>query len=420
MYLTQLKTETTYLEATRLYRNYQTTKDEIGRPNPLLVPTSTEATQAELHIDRAGMKYYLSSPLVFCKKGMCSKACIQSFGLFPGCCIPCICVKMMAARDKVDQAVDAHTFVLREKTLYYKVTPYDENGLVHFGHYYDMGLNPICCWNCNPTSTPGTSERALGFDGFIRKPTGLNVNLEQAFPLELIDEIILREPMHNVPFSSLILHLKIPNFNRVKVVQIDMPLNGVAFVEAVMTAKKHLVESHQTIEHTNPALFREFVKYMASMKKVKFADWQAVHGGVGSATTPMAVAVEVAPATTDMLREMDKNTNNNTNTNNDRNNESSSHENTLARQLKELKELFDAGALTAEEFTAAKQSTLTGTGSTKQQKQQKQQHSKAPSAPSAPPVMLPFGWEEVVQEETGQTYYYNEKTEETTWDRPTN
>ena len=68
----------------------------------------------------------------------------------------------------------------------------------------------------------------------------------------------------------------------VKVVQVDSPLNGPEFKKAVMNAKEKLVQSNQTLEQTNPALFHEFVEYMASVKKISFADWQAVHGGLPS------------------------------------------------------------------------------------------------------------------------------------------
>ena len=328
---TQFVLEKRYLEATRIYRNYRTTKDEVGRPNPLLAATSNKAARAKLRIDREAVKHYLSST------GQClyhtlTYEAVRVFCIYPICCVPCICLKMANAADLVDPAADAHTLELREKTLYYKVTPYNEHGIVNYSHWSE----DICVYNMNIVSKPCPSEPRLGFDGFIPKPTGMNINIEQAFPLELIERIHLVPINKGTPFKTLVVDFKGPNFKSMKVVQVDMPLNGPEFKKAVMNAKERLIESNQTLEQTNPALFHEFVEYMASVKNISFADWQAANGGLHSA--PTAVAIEVAPPmTVSMSRGTD-----------------------LAGQLRELKELFDAGALTAEEFAAAKQSTLSG------------------------------------------------------------
>jgi hypothetical protein len=383
----QLRLETRYLEATRIYRNYRTTQDEIGRPNPLVIPTSSEATRAELHIDREGVKRYLSSPSSCCYQTCTQNIAIQSFCAYPILCVPCICYKMDAARQLVDPAADAHTLVLRERTLYYKVTPYNEHGLVNRNHWSNVGF---CCMNMGVKSEPGMSERRLGFDGFVRRPTGMNVNVEQAIPLELIDEIELRpKTKSKQPFHSLVVHVQVPGFNRVVAAQVDMPLNGASFRDAVVNAQQQM--SDNTFAITHPELYQEYVEYLASIKKVTFADWQAKHGGLQN--TPTAVAVEVTPpVAVDMSRGGKKD---------------------LAGQLRDLKELFDAGALSEEEFAAAKKSTLAGVSGTKK---------AAPRAPSAPPSAppLPPGWTEYKDEETGRPYYYNDTSQETSWDRPTN
>ena len=361
----QLKLETTYLEATRIYRNYQTNSDELGRPNPLLIPTSNEAIEAELQINRDGIKKFLSSPTHCVCETCCDKLAIATFCLYPVLCVPCICYKMVGARQLVDPAVDAHTLVLRERTLYYKVTPYNGHGTVDSSHWGGevVSGNPICCNNCSTAGQlPGTSRPALGFDGFIPHPTGMNVNIEQVIPLELIDEIVLIPPSKKYPkkpFSSLIVRVRVPNFNRINAVQVDMPLNGSEFVNAVLNAKQKLIDSNETIEKTDPALFQKYVEYLASLKKVKFADWQAIHGGLQTMSMAVAIAV-AAPEAADMSRGKD-----------------------LAGQLRELKELFDAGALSAEEFAAAKQSTLSG-GSSKRSDEKVLPAQSAPSAPPAP------------------------------------
>jgi hypothetical protein len=380
----QIRVETRYLEATRIYRNYRTTQDEIGRPNPLLAPTANEATRAELRIDRDGMKRYLSSP-----SKCCYHTCLGTHPLLALCCSPCICYKINAALQLVDPAADAHTLVLRERTLYYKVTPYNAHGLVNEDHWRGLVLSN----NMKLTSKPGKSEPRLGFDGFVPRPTGMNVNLEQVIPLELIDEIKLIPASKHKPFHSLVVHVRVPNFNRIRMVQVDMPLNGASFRDAVLNAQHQMSDKPFSTTHT--ALYQEYVEYLASMKKVTFANWQAKNGGLVQ-NTPTAVAVEITPpVAVDMSRGGKKD---------------------LAGQLRELKELFDAGALSEEEFATAKQSTLAGVSGTKE---------AAPLAPSAPPSAppapsLPAAWIEHVDEATGRPFYYNEKTQETSWDRPTN
>ena len=97
----------------------------------------------------------------------------------------------------VDPAADAHTLELREKTLYYKVTPYNEHGIVNYSHW-DGNTNILHMCTDTLASHPCPKEPRLGFDGFIPKPTGMNINIEQAFPLELIERIDLAQSIRKL------------------------------------------------------------------------------------------------------------------------------------------------------------------------------------------------------------------------------
>ena len=80
------------------------------------------------------------------------------------------------------------------------------------------------------------------------------------------------------------------------------------------------------------------VRYFVSQKKVPFSTWQEKN----IVTTVGAVAVEVGTGSPPVPQEMRR------------------EERDLATKLKDLKEIYDAGGLTAEEYTSAKKRIIHG------------------------------------------------------------
>ena len=119
--------ESRYLEATRIYRNYRTNEDEHGRPNPLLPRVQQEQTILSIVIDREGIKRRVSDwPAITCQ--LCDAFRIIYCPMAVPC-LPCLCIRVYAATALVDEAVDAHTLILKETALYYRVEPYHERPL---------------------------------------------------------------------------------------------------------------------------------------------------------------------------------------------------------------------------------------------------------------------------------------------------
>ena len=150
------------------------------------------------------------------------------------------------------------------------------------------------CCPCKPenlTREPQHGTTRLGFDGFIASPTGADINIEQSIPLELIESIVLRKHRNNLQTSVLIINVTVPHFTPMVAVIIHYPLNGREFVDAVEKRKKEILANkyEESFEATNPQLYQDYIKYLASMKKVSFSDYQA------AVAIPEAVAVELAP-----------------------------------------------------------------------------------------------------------------------------
>ena len=286
----QISNEAVYLEATRMYRNYETRKDEVGRPNPLVFVSANEQEKLRLDIEIEKIKNTFVN-----YKACCALQC-ASYIICAPCfiplCAPCSRQKMYQRANLVEQAANAHTLILRERTLLYKVIPYNDYGNFDPDFFSNRDFKLQCpCISENLTREPQRGTNRLGFDGFIASPTGADINIEQSIPLELIESIVLRKHRNNLQTSVLIINVTVPHFTPMVAVIIHYPLNGREFVDAVEKRKKEILANkyEESFEATNPQLYQDYIKYLASMKKVSFSDYQA------AVAIPEAVAVELAP-----------------------------------------------------------------------------------------------------------------------------
>lgn len=391
-----LKSEAVHMEGIRIYRNYATRKDEIGRPNPLVLPTSNEQERLRLLIDVEKIKSTFLDYCKCCHAMMCNphniRLCCMPWLFNSTCCAICSCNQMHRRANLVEQAAHAHTLILRERTLLYKVTPYNDWG--NFEHGFFSQARFCCpCHTENLTRARQSGVTVNGIDGYIAKRTGADIKIEQSIPLELVDSIELKyvKGLDGRELKKLVVHVNVPNFSRVCFAIIDFPLNWREFIAAVENRKDEILSNNreESFETTDPQLYQDFVKYLTSCKKVSFADYMAL-------ATPEAVGVSLAPVQQSMDRGND-----------------------IAGQLISLKQLYEAGTLDAEEFKLAKQKLIGGGGGgdPKVDERSKPTAPPLPTPPLPAPVPLPPGWQ-MHHDQSGRMYYYNETTQESRWTRP--